>query len=225
MDRPGSRLRRLIGLLLILNLGILLAGLAEDYWRQQRPPLVTFNADKIQLLDDVLPEQPAATPAQQGDTAANGLPAQADCPAWKSLDANSVAQIVAHLRELGVADAAYDLVVEMRLGWWVYIPPLADVTALHVVMQDARSKGVTDMAPVRSGSMVNALALGTFPTMDGARKQAQILTRKGLSGVRFAPRPGAGRAHLVVVQDSPALQQALSAPWPVGLEPDACGAK
>lgn len=223
MHRPGSGLRRLTILLALLNIGVLLAGWSGSIWLRQAPPLVVFNADKIQLLEDVLPAKTAeptvpATPAEAVDSA-QALP---PCPAWAGLDADGIAQVQAYLRQAGVADADYDLLVEMRLGWWVYIPPLENTAALQVVMEDARAKGVKDMAPVRSGSMFNALALGTFPTLDGARRHAQDMARKGLREVRYAPRPGAGAVRLVVVKDSSALQRALSGTWPAGLEPKAC---
>ena len=223
MHRPGSGLRRLTILLVLLNLGVLAAGWGGTAWQRQGTPLVAFNADKIQLLEDILLAKPAEAtiedPLAEAEESLQSLP---PCPAWASLDADGVAQVQAHLRQAGVADADYDLLVEMRLGWWVYIPPLENTAALQVVMADARAKGVKDMAPVRSGSMFNALALGTFPTLEGARRHAQDMTRKGLRGVLYAPRPGAGPVRLVVVRDSPALQQSLSGNWPVGLEPKAC---
>ena len=223
MYRPGSGLRRLTILLVLVNIGVLLAGWGGTVWQRQAPPLVAFNADKIQLLEDMQPGKQAEPTVE--DTLAEAQESTQDlppCPAWASLDADGIAQVQAYLRQAGVADADYDLLVEMRLGWWVYIPPLENGDALKVVMEDARAKGVKDMAPVRSGSMFNALALGSFPTLEGARRHAQDMTKKGLREVRYAPRPGAGAVRLVTVKDSAALQRALSGTWPVGLEPKAC---
>ena len=224
MDRPGSGFRRLIGLLVALNIGVLLMGLGLQYWSSNAPPLVTFNADKVQLLDDLRPLKPAPeTPAQDSvGPVEQATQALAACPAWSGLNADQVGQISSHLRQLGIADGAYDLQVEMRLGWWVYIPPMANAGALKVVMDDARAKGVRDMAPVRSGAMVNALSLGAFPSLDSARKHAEAMTRRGLRGVKFGPRPGSGLARLVVVQESAQIRKALNAAWPAGLAPDAC---
>jgi hypothetical protein len=134
-----------------------------------------------------------------------------------------VAQVQAHMRRFGVADEAYDLRVAQRLGWWVFIPPLENDEALRVVMEDARSKGVRDMAPVRQGPLRHALALGTFASLAAARQHAQHLERRGLQGVRYGPRPDAGAVRLVVVKDSPSLGQALAGDWPPGLAPAACG--
>ena len=43
-------MRKLIGLLLALNLGVLLAGLALHFWPASDSPSASFNADKIRLL-------------------------------------------------------------------------------------------------------------------------------------------------------------------------------
>jgi len=223
MDRPGLGLRRLTLFLLVLNAGVLVAGWGGSVWRGQGTPPVSFNADKIRLLDDVVPAklaEPVSDPSPaEPEAATQPLP---PCPAWAVLDADGVAQVEAHMRQAGVADNDYDLQVDMRLGWWVYIPPLENFAALQVVIEDARAKGVKDLAPVRSGSMLNALALGTFGNYDGARRHSQEMLKKGLRDVRFAPRPGAGAVRLVVVRDSPNLQQALTGTWPPGMEPTAC---
>lgn len=223
MDRPGSGLRRLIGLLLVLNLGVFVAGWGGTMLQGKGAPPVAFNAEKIQLLEDVLPEQKSGSAAEAAGS--GGLVVSETCPAWSGLDADGVAQVQVHLRQLGVADADYDLMVEMRLGWWVFIPPLENAAALRVVMDDALAKGIKDMAPVRVGDMAGALSLGVFPGLDGARRRAQEVTQKGIRGVRYGPRPGAGRLRLAVVQDSPRLRHALKAAWPVGLAPDACKAE
>lgn len=223
MDRPGLGLRRLTLVLLATNVGLSLVGWGAVAWQGKAVPPVTFNGDKVQLLEDLRPERGAA-PATDAPVAdgAREQPAQ-DCVAWASLDADGVAQVQAHLRASGVADADYDLQVGMRLGWWVFIPPLESTAALQVVMDDAKAKGVSDLVPVRVGDMRNALALGTFPGLDGAQRHAQELSRRGLRDVRYAPRPGAGAVRFVVVRDTPGLRGALAAGWPVGLAPDACG--
>lgn len=230
MDRPGSGLRRLIGLLLVVNVGVLLVGWGGGLWQGRSPSLVTFNAEKISLLADTLPQRTGVAQAEstaepraesRAETPAGDL-RQANCRAWAALDADGVAQVLAHMRQTGVADGAYDLRVAQRLGWWVYIPPLENPASLQVVMEDARAKGVGDMAAVRGGSMANALALGMFATLRGARQHARAMLDKGLRDVRFAPRPGAGPVQLVIVEDSPAVQWVLASGWPPGLQPGPC---
>lgn len=71
MDRQGKECqggmmgRRLIAGLLVLNLLVLLAGAAWEYWQTQPRSLPLFNADKIRLLSAEHP--PAApSPARSG---------------------------------------------------------------------------------------------------------------------------------------------------------------
>lgn len=224
MDRPGSGLRRLTALLVVLNLAVLAAGWAGSRWLDQGTPPVTFNAAKIQLREDVLPAQEAARQAPAGvSRQAQAAPASA-CQVWEGLDADGLAQVEAYLRQAGVDEKDYDLVVSTRLGWWVFIPPMESMAALQVVMDDARAKGVKDMSPIRSGQLANALVLGTFPTLEGARRHAADMEKKGVRGVRFSPRPGTGAVRLVALRESTVLQQALSGPWPPGLAPKPCPA-
>lgn len=234
MDRPGSGVRRLIGLLALLNLGVLLAGLGMGYWLGE--PLLPreFNAGKIQLLESTRPEgtpgrgagstQVMAEVTAEGAPSGQGVVQAADCLAWPALNADQVGQVQGHMRRAGVADGDYDLQVAMRLGWWVFIPPLANAEALRVVMEDARAKGVRDMAPVTEGPMAHALALGIFPSLDGAHRHARDMAAKGLSAVAYGPRPGAGEVRLVVARESSRLLAVLAGDWPPGLKPGACGA-
>jgi hypothetical protein len=233
MDRPGSGFKRLIVLLSLLNLGVLLAGWGGALLRGGDPGVVSFNAAKIQLLADVVPERDAAPSRPKGDALSAPTPEpEADarsvggaaCLSWPALEADSLAQVRAYLRSAGVADADYELQTAMRLGWWAYIPPLKDAAALQVVMDDARAKGVLDMAPVRAGQMIHALALGSFPSMALAERHAAEMTRRGLRDVRFAPRPGAGPVRIVVIKEGPALRAAFAAAWPPGLAPGTCPA-
>ena len=230
MDRKGMGVLRLVGLLLLLNLGSLIAGLGGAYWTTRGESPVMFNADKIRLLEDLSPKaeglQPEVLPKPAEATAAPAVPVrEPPCLAWNDLDADGVAQIQAYLRKQGVSDADYDLQVLMeggaRLGWWVFIPPMANSAALREVMDDVRAKGVRDMAPVRKGVMLNALSLGTFPDMERSRLHAQAMTKRGVQGVRYGPRPGAISSTLVVVKDSTALRGSLVT-WPTGLQPNGC---
>jgi hypothetical protein len=241
MDRIGNvqpGARKLIGLLLALNLGVFLAGMALQRWLPGESAPLVFNAEKIRLL---------AAPASSGARQSVAVQAPADavvenaplatakaesasrsrCLSWTSLDAEALLAIETHLRQLGMAANAYDIELAnepgRNLSWWVFLPPLESKAALQAKMEEARRLGVSDLAPVRGGSMRNALSLGAFAKLEQARAHAAALADKGIKDVKFGPRPGAGAARLVFsarVADS-ALPSAESG-WPEGLRPARC---
>lgn len=234
MDRTGIGSRKLIGLLLALNLGVFLAGMAFQYGSPAaRAPLV-FNAEKITLLavPTVTSTQvPAAETAVAPGVQASPAPAQSEtgiaasprCLSWKSLDAEGLISIEAHLKQIGIASNAYDIELAKKLGWWVYLPPVENKEALQATIDEVRRLGVLDYAVVRGGSMRNALSLGAFAKLAQAREHALGLSKKGIKGVKFGPRPEAGEARLVFSESIPigALAKAESG-WPSGLPPTRC---
>lgn len=232
MDRPGSGMRRLTGLLLALNLGVLVVGLGFMYWPAKPATMPEFNGDKVRFLSTpagvdsanhqaALPvEPPPASPAQPETS----LPATL-CLSWNGLDADKLLTVEAHLKQLGISPGSYELRLSPRLGWWVYLPPFRDPETMRAAMEDARQKGVTDMAQVRAGRMANAVSLGAFPTLEKAREHAATLAAKGLTSVKLGPRPEAGEARLLLSGKSVGQSaENLAKDWPKGLQPGVCAA-
>jgi len=221
MHRPGSGLRRLTGLLLLLNIGLLAGGLVMTNWPSRMAAMPEFNADKIRLLDI----------GGQGKRAESAAPAAAvasgaripSCLNWPSLDADTLAAVEAHLRASGLASAEPQFRLAKPLGWWVYQPPFRDAEALRQALEAARGKGVSDLAPVRGGRLANALSLGVFPSLEKARAHAAALTAKGLSEVRVGPRPEAGEVRLVFPANA-RLPGNPTEGWPKDLHPGICEA-
>lgn len=234
MHRAGSGVRRLIGLLVLLNIGLFVAGWVMQYLARAPDYLPAFNADKIVLMAaDDAPDAGVADDARASPPEAVAeptVPPQAgvtDCLRWRALDAAGVARLEAHLRERGVPERAYDLLAEMpggaSNGWWVYVPPLPDEAAAQAVIADARARGVTDLAPVRGGAMRNAVSLGVFRGLADAREHAARMSALGVRAVVYGPRPQAGLISLTPLAGPDSLK-ALKGAWPAGLAPDACAA-
>lgn len=228
MDRAGLESRKLIGLLLALNLGVFLAGMALQQWTPSaRAPLV-FNAEKITLLaPQSASEAHAASSEKQPEPGEARVASSSRCLSWRSLDAEGLAAIEAHLGKAGIAANAYSIELENKLeknlGWWVFLPPMPDKAALQQSIEELARLGVTDYAPVRGGSMRNALSLGAFEKLSQARERAVGLASKGLKGVKFGPRPGAGMVRLLF-SDAVADNElpSLEAGWPSGVQPASC---
>ncbi len=215
---------RWIGLLLLLNGGVLLAGLGMGLWLAKPAPTPEFNADKIRLLESPQPAQagggsPAIAPAPPAEAAARRV-----CLSWPRLDADGLAAVQAHLDGRGMA-ARREFLVEKPLGWWVYLPPLPDAEALRLALEEVSGKGIRDFAAVRGGRLANAVSLGVFPSLDRARAHAASLEAKGLRGLRFGPRPEAGPVRLLWEEKAGGADaEELVQGWPRGLAPTVCEA-
>ena len=243
MDRPGSGMRRLIGLFLLLNLGLLAVGLGFTFWPVKREPALEFNADKVRLVtvpeavkaaapEPASPVPPAAEPPAQpaeptqgaGAASANPSP-PTSCLSWPGLDADKLQAVIGHLGQIGLAAGGYELRLDQRLGWWVYLPPFKDARAQSAAMEDARQKGVADLAPVRGGKLANAVSLGAFPSLEKARAHAEALAAKGLKGLKFGPRPESGEVRLLLAaKPSARVVEGLARDWPAGVKPGRCEA-
>lgn len=230
MDRAGSWLRGLTGLLLALNLGLFAVGLLAQNWPVQASGPRNMNAEQI-LLAATLPQVAAsaeAMPASAADLPAEvaELPAPDayHCLAWSKLDTERVLAMEKSLAEAGLKATDYHWETDEKLGWWVYLPPLPDATRMRAAIDALRAQGVMDADPVRAGSMIHAVSLGMFPSLDKARLHHAAMVKKGVKEAVYGPRPGLETIRLVLVnapgQDlSEALRQAGR-----GLMPEACPA-
>lgn len=225
---------RLIGLLALLNGVVLIAGLSMEQVRGKPAVLVDFNADKVRLLGRVERQEtlPAkAVEAEIPDTAvappeapaAATATTNARCLAWPALDEGLLSEIETRLQGAGIAAARYDIHLDKRLGWWVYLPPFAEAEAMRAAMDELRQKGVDDFAPVRGGEMKNALSLGAFPNRAKAQAQWERLRKLGVKDLRMGPRPKSGSARLSIAGTVPEAQLAgLGEGWSKGRAPAAC---
>ena len=229
-------MRKLIGLLLALNLGMLAVGLAWQFAAREAPQPVMFNADKIRLLDlpptlqadaveavvDVVPEETVQARPQDAPEMTSRR-----CLAWKSLDAAGLHAIEAYLRNVGIKPGAYSIGLAKNLGWWVFLPPLADAAAVQAQIDQIIQLGIKDYAQVRSGPMRNAISLGAFSNLAQVREHAAFLTNKGINGVDYGPRLESGVASLTFsasISDAELakLETQLTTGWPAGLQPATC---
>lgn len=220
---------RLIGLLALLNGVVLAAGLSLEQVRGQPGALLGFNADKVRLLGRAERPQAAQAKAAEAEapapraaeSVAEAARPKPRCLAWHRLDEGLLVEIEAHLEDAGIAD--YDIHLQKRLGWWVYLPPFADPEAMQAAIDTARQKGVRDIASVRGGGMENAVSLGAFTTLAKARARMEKLHALGMRGLRMGPRPKSGGARLVIADSvAEARLAGLGEGWGKGRTPMAC---
>lgn len=222
MDRPQFGRARAIALgLLLLNVIVLAAGLTLEHWRSQPRALVGYNADKVRLLPQagaapsgtvgagMTGAQTAAgaaypatsdggvstTPEGGGGPAAAAVPSTGPVCVRASLAAaDSYAALRRAMVQAGLG--GQPLRTEERLGWWVYWPPLDDPVEQVQALAAIDRAGVKDVAPIRQGPMARAISLGMFASEADARAQHGRLTGKGLTALRYGPRPGIRAVYL-----------------------------
>lgn len=240
--------------LLLLNVVVLAAGLTMPHWRDQPRALVGYNADKIRVLNeakaastekvatlavlaaanpsdaaarlqsDVAPSRDAADLSEQTAEPAEQTaePAKPACFRISLTAATAYAALRQAMEQAGLGGQT--LRTEERLGWWVYWPPLNDLASRVQALAAIDRAGVKDAVVIRQGPMVWAISLGMFTSEAGARAQHAALVRRGLTALRYGPRPSIRAVYLDLTsadQDKiAALQAAL--PDGVGLEAVDC---
>lgn len=218
--------RTLTLLLLLLNALTLAAGLALEHWRAQPRAIIGYNADKVRLLAR---PQPAVmgSPVAPGAAAAarpvaEAMAAQPVCLQVTLGGISAYDALRAAMREAGLG--ALDLRAEARLGWWVYWPPLDDPVKQVQALAAINAAGVRDFAPIRQGPMARAISLGMFKSEADAQAQHAALTRKGLTELRYGPRPGIRVIYLDIPAELSGRLDALRAvvPSEVALETRPC---
>jgi len=228
--------------LLLLNVVVLAAGLTLEHWRSQPRALIGYNADKVRLLNkgssapsDVV--EPKAEGARTADAASHSAGGPDDDPAKAEAGVTHSGEAApptgpACFRASLTGSAAYAnlrramdqaglgrqmLRTEERLGWWVYWPPLDDPVALAQALAAIGRAGVTDVAPIRQGPMARAISLGMFSSEADARARHGELTRKGLTALRYGPRPRIRAVYLDIPAADRDKLTDLRAALPAGL--------
>lgn len=221
---------RILGLLALLNIAVLGAGLGLEQLRARPARLVDFNADKVKLLGQetppapaIAPEEPASQPPEPTQPAAAGKTLVSRCLDWKNFDGITLEEVEARIRQAGIAPDAYEIHLEKDLGWWVYLPPFPDAETARLAVENARRLGVKEIAPVRGGPMVHAVSLGAFKDLNKARKHQEAMAQLGLKDVRMGPRPNAGKGRLIVADHAAdAAVAILGSDWDGRRMPVAC---
>lgn len=213
-------------LLLLLNALTLAAGLALEHWRAQPRAIIGYNADKVRLLAHPQPasaQRPATnTVTPEVKPEAQTVAAQPVCLQVTLGGIAAYDALRAAMREVGLG--ALDLRAEARLGWWVYWPPQDDPVKQVQALAAINAAGVKDFAPIRQGPMARAISLGMFKSEADARVQHAALARKGLTELRYGPRPGIRVIYLDIPAELSGRMDALrtAVPSAVTLEERPC---
>jgi hypothetical protein len=155
--------------------------------------------DKIKLLS---PQQVAALgPAKVASLADV-------CVEWGPLSDADRTRAQSRLDPLDLGKLVTQRKVEVIANYWVYIPPLANRTAVDKLLGDLRAQGVRDVAAVEIGPQRLAVSLGVFSSEEAARIRLASLQAQGVTAARVGPRAQSVQQTVLVVRDPPAQAMA-----------------
>jgi hypothetical protein len=180
-------MKGLFALLVVANLALAAYTLFAPHGPAPEPVVPgQVNADQIQVIPPPPPSPPRA----------------AACIQWGSFAEAELDGVRRALASVALAQQATEISVPVVAGWWVYIPPLADRTAIDRVVGELRALSIRDYYVVETeGAMHNAISLGIFRSEESARAFLWTLQSKGLRAARAGPREHRVTQTALVLRD------------------------
>lgn len=141
------------------------------------PPL---NAEKIRVFGAKQSTLPDAAIVSDGALT---------CMEWGDFFGDELQGVVDAVSALNLGDKLTRRETERSIGYWVYMPPLADKAAVNNKIRQLKERGVKDyFVEQEAGPWLNAISLGVFKTEEAAQKFLDDLSRKDVRTARVGER-------------------------------------
>jgi hypothetical protein len=143
-----------------------------------------INPEKIKLLGEKDRAKLAvAKPAE--------APKMLACIEWGGFAASDAAKVEEALAPLAAGTKLTQRRVDDSVGWWVFIPPLANRQAANQKVVELKSLGVDDFFIVNEDpKWRNAIQFGLFKTEEAARTRLETLRAKRVRSAQSGKREG-----------------------------------
>ena len=183
-------------LLLAANLG--LAGYVYVNERSPNPDaqilMQQMNADQIQIVAPralpvvaATPSPPEALPETANPQGAS--PERRVCLEWGSFADIDLPKVQTALNGLAVGESVRTIEITVPAGYWLYLPPRKSKADMDKKIAELKVLGITEYSPVlEAGPWRYAVSLGMFRNEDGAKKQLDVLQKKGVRSARLGER-------------------------------------
>ncbi len=148
--------------------------------------------DKIKLLT---PQQVAALGPARAASLADV------CLEWGPLSDADRTRALADLDPLGLGKLVTQKKVETAMTYWTFLPPFATKAAATKRLDELVAAGIADAFVVDGGAQRFAISLGAWRSEDAANVQQAVLTKRGIAGVKVAPRQQTVVQTALVVRD------------------------
>src|SRR5574340_356650 len=101
-----------------------------------------------------------------------------EAPEWGEFSGADLARATAALSKLQLGDKLSQRQVEYAIGYWVYIPPMKDKSAVNRKIAQLKARGIEEYFVVSdAGPWQNAISLGVFKTREAAQHFLDELQR------------------------------------------------
>ncbi len=91
--------------------------------------------------------------------------------------------------------------LDVRVGYWVIIPPAADRNAALETVQRLQEQGVTDVRRFTEGALVNAISLGLFRKKEYAERRSNRVKEKGFK-TKVKPRMRSKKGYILHIKSN-----------------------
>lgn len=92
-------------------------------------------------------------------------------------------------------------VVDVRVGYWVLIPPADDRNAAREMVEKLKEQGIIDVRRFTKGELVNAISLGLFRKKEYADRRSDIVKAKGFE-TKITPRMRSTDGYILHIESN-----------------------
>ena len=136
-----------------------------------------------------LPPQPQHPPLAAAVAPAVQTKTIKSCMEWGEFSGSDLARATMGLAGLNLGERLEQNIIEYSSGYWVYIPPLKNKTAVNKKIEQIKAVGIEDYFVVQdSKKWINAISLGVFKTREAAKNYQASLKKKGLQSTLVGER-------------------------------------
>jgi hypothetical protein len=142
----------------------------------------------------VAPPAPVPTPSPSPLTpntasSEDKKPGKLICLEWGDFSGSDLTRAETALSALQLAGKLSQRQIEQDIGYWVYMPPLKNKTAVKRKIGELKALGITEYFVIPgSGQWQNAISLGVFKTQEAAENFLHALNAKGVHTAKVGER-------------------------------------
>ena len=161
------------------------------------------GGEAVRLAEQVQPDKiKLLTPQQVAALGPAKVAALADvCLEWGPMSEADRARALAELEPFQLGKLLTQRRSETSYSFWVYLPAVATRADAERRAEDAKAKGLTDVAVVETPSQRFAVSLGAFANEDHAKTRLAQVIARGATNARLGPRQQVIASTTVVVRD------------------------